>query len=89
MPDLSPLPLVAANHCKCEHGTPGEGETCPVDGESKCVACDHGYDLQMDDTCVGSFVLYLYFIFRDVFYLFLGMLVGMYVGPLMHDKGCV
>ena len=45
----------AANVCTCENGKGATAAQCPVDGESKCVSCDHGYDLQMDNTCVGSF----------------------------------
>ena len=45
----------AANTCTCKNGIGAIAAQCPIDGASKCVSCNHGYDLQMDDTCVGSF----------------------------------
>ena len=45
----------AANTCTCKNGIGATAAQCPKDGESKCVSCNRGYDLQMDNTCVGSF----------------------------------
>lgn len=44
--------VCTANVCKCSHGVAGTGSSCPKNGAAKCVSCNHGYDLQMDDTCV-------------------------------------
>merc|ERR1719460_335260 len=41
-----------ANVCKCANGVAGSGSSCPKDGAAKCVSCNRGFDLQMDDTCV-------------------------------------
>merc|ERR1712151_217257 len=46
--------VCTANVCLCDHGKAGVGGECPVNGKHRCVSCDHGYDLQMDDTCVDA-----------------------------------
>merc|ERR1712032_1218254 len=46
--------VCTANTCTCKNGIAAIAAQCPIDGASKCVSCNHGYDLQMDDTCVDT-----------------------------------
>ena len=44
--------VCTANHCTCANGVAGSGASCPQNGAAKCVSCNHGFSLQMDDTCI-------------------------------------